>query len=205
MNILKNAQNTHLKSNDPFLFKLGVNSKETDTIIWGAFKKGNRQAFNYIFEKYVRTLCAYGNKMTKDQGAVEDCIQDLFIELWNKKNILSDTDSIKYYLLKSLRRRIIRRLSLDKRYSGQPLHQDDDHAGIDFSVEFKIIQEQTDHEQQLQLQKALNQLSKRQREAIYLKFYQRISYDEVASILNLNIKSAYNLIGKAIDSLRKSI
>jgi RNA polymerase sigma factor (sigma-70 family) len=205
MTLPKNTRHPHLTSNDPFLFKLGNNSKETDTIIWRAFKNGNPQAFDYIFETYLPTLCAYGNNITKDQGAVDDCIQDLFIELWNKKNILSDTDSIKYYLLKSLRRKIVRRLSVDKRYAGQPLHQDDDHAGIEFSAEFKIINEQTDQEQQLHLQQALNELSKRQREAIYLKFYQRLSYDEIASILNLNIKSAYNLIGKAIDSLRKSI
>src|SRR5690606_31577754 len=96
-------------------FKHGTAVAEIERIVWTSFRNGNRKALDYIFEKYVRLMFAYGGKISRDQGLVEDCIQDLFIELWNKRQIIADTSNIKYYLFKALRRKIVRRLSKDQR------------------------------------------------------------------------------------------
>lgn len=189
----------------PFLFKHGASVTDIDKDIWLAFKQGSRRALDYIFEKYVRLLYAYGGKISKDQALVEDCIQDLFIELWTKRENLSETDNIKFYLMKSLRRKIVRKITEDHRIQTEPLQGDDYTVDLEFSVEFHIIQEQSSLEQREQLTKALKQLSKRQREAIYLKFYEKLRYEEIAEMMNLSVKSTYNLIGKAIDTLRKII
>jgi len=188
-----------------FLIRSGANQEENDVAVWSAFREGNRKAFDYIFQRHVRLLYTYGSRISSDQGLVEDCIQDLFVDLWNKHSTLGETNNIKFYLLTSLRRRIVRRLASDKRLHFDASLEDDYTTEIEFSVEFDIIREQVSAEQRRNLTHALSQLSKRQREAVYLKFYEHMSYEEIGAMMKLEIKSTYNLIGKAIDSLRKTI
>ncbi len=188
-----------------YLFNADTSQQEIDSVVWSAFKSGDRRAFNFIFQKYVKLLYAYGARITPDQNLVEDCIQDLFVELWQKRQVLSEVVSVKFYLLKSLRRRVIRRLSAEKGIIAREPDEIERHQELDFSVEFKMIEEQMALEQHDTLLKALSLLTRRQREAIHLKFYEKISYEELAEIMNLEIKSAYNLVGKAIDTLRKHV
>jgi RNA polymerase sigma factor (sigma-70 family) len=193
------------KDQNSFLFKHGSSVTENERLVWSSFRMGNRKALDYIFEKYIRLLFAYGSKITKDPALVEDSIQDVFVELWKKREILSDTDNIKLYLLKSLRRRIIRTLSEQNRMHSALVDRQNYEDELEFSPEFHIIQEQSSHEQRQQLRSAISQLSKRQREAIYLKFYEHLTYLEISEMMNLSIKSTYKLIGKAIESLRSHI
>jgi RNA polymerase sigma factor (sigma-70 family) len=181
-----------------FLFKSGTSQEFIDSEVWIAFKQGNQQALDYIFEKYVRLLYAYGARITKNGNLVEDCIQDIFVELWQKREVVSEINGIKFYLLKSLRRRILRVLSGQRESVASESTWEGYEGEVEFSVEFKLIQEQVLFEQREKLFKALSLLSERQREAVYLKFYEKVSYEEIAEIMGLGIKSAYNLVGKTI-------
>jgi len=173
---------------------------EEEQTLWSAFKAGSRDALNSIFVKYSRLLYSYGRNMTADQNLIADCIQDIFVELWVRKEKLSDVTSVRFYLMRSLRRSILRRLSADKRLLGIQNGADDN--DIEFSIEFNLIHDQLAAETRTQLQTAMTQLSKRQQEAIYLKFYENMSYEELSSVMDINVKAAYNLIGKAIIILR---
>jgi len=177
---------------------------EEEQTLWSAFKAGSRDALNSIFVKYSRLLYSYGRNMTPDQNLIADCIQDIFVELWVRKEKLSDVTSIRFYLMRSLRRSILRRLSTDKRLLGKGVQEaaDDD---VEFSIEFNLIHDQLTAETRAQLQSAMGQLSKRQQEAIYLKFYENMSYEELSSVMDINVKAAYNLIGKAIIILRSVV
>src|SRR6267143_316734 len=106
--------------------------QQSEMELWNSFRAGNREALNTIFEKSVRLLFAYGRNMTRDQGLVSDCIQDIFVELWMKRGSLTaQLISLKYYLIKSVRRRELRRLAVDKRFLGQPIPTDYD-GGVEF-------------------------------------------------------------------------
>ena len=187
------------------LFKSGTSQEEIDGIVWASLKQGDRKAIDYVFEKYIRILYSYGAKIENDSALVEDCIQDIFIELWQRRENLSQTDNIKFYLLKALRRRIVRKLSMEGReHRHQALAADyADHFYASF--ESSLIQLQNTSEQQHQLSKGLEKLSDRQREAVYLKFYEKMTYEQLAEVLDIDLKSTYKLIGKAIDSLRKLV
>ena len=187
------------------MFKHGTTVSEGDQVVWNALREGNRTALDYIFEKHVKLLYAYGGKITKDQGVVEDAIQDLFVELWQRHAVLSVTDNIKFYLLKSLRRRITRRIAVDQRKLGDHVLQEDYFREVESSMESTIIQQQTTIAQQEQLTRGIAELSDRQREAIYLKFYEKMSYEQLAEVLDISLTSTYKLIGKAVDALRKSV
>jgi RNA polymerase sigma factor (sigma-70 family) len=168
-----------------------------------SFRSGRREALDAIFEKYVRALYSYGRNITADRDLISDCIQEIFLELWIKRAALSiQVNSIKYYLIKALRRRILRRLSTARTGAGQPI-PDDYSNETEFNIELSLIQAELSDELSGQLKISVGTLSKGQQETVYLKFYENMTYEEVASVMHTNVKAVYNLIGKAVISLRK--
>ena len=122
------------------LFKSSTSPDEVDFIVWTSLKQGNRKALDYIFEKYIRLLYAYGGKIWKDGAFIEDSIQDVFVELWNRREKLSATNNIKFYLLTSLRRRIVRKLSNEQRERMHLSRIFDYSDEIEFSIDFLRLQ-----------------------------------------------------------------
>lgn len=176
---------------------------EIDAVVWAALQQGHRKALDYIFEKHIRLLYAYGARITADVLLVEDCIQDIFVELWKRRERLSATDNIKFYLMKCLRRNLERKLQVGARERARYAHAAEYMDSHYASAENHLIELQTLSEQQQQLSRALEKLSQRQREAVYLKFYEKMPYEQLAEVLHIDLKSTYKLIGKAIESLRR--
>jgi RNA polymerase sigma factor (sigma-70 family) len=168
---------------------------------WDKFRSGDLKAFTSIYSTYLRPLYNYGRKFSKNTAFIEDCIQDLFVELWKNKNQLGPANSVKYYLYKSLRRKIFRALQHENKHLPEVLTEEYTFE-MELSAETNLVSNQLMLEQKLVLEKALQNLTKRQREAIYLRFYENLSYEEVASIMSLELRSVYNLISKSIDTLR---
>ncbi len=175
----------------------------SDVEIWNLFRSGSDSAFNYIYQKYFDKLYNYGCQFTQDQSLVEDTLQDLFIELKLRCAHLSQTDKILPYLYSAFRRKIIRfRAKLSK---FKELDAADSFAIIAGADEF-IINDEEERENHLRLQKALNALPENYREIIYLFYFENLSYEEIREIQGFtNIKSARNLLYKAINTLRTRI
>jgi RNA polymerase sigma factor (sigma-70 family) len=174
-----------------------------DEELWQSFKLGNEIAFGKIYDQYFNSLYNYGIKISRDKQLVKDCIQELFIELWRYKANLALVNSIKYYLFKSLRRKLVREIQNKGIFSD--ISAEEYHFEMVLPYESLIVQKQISEEQSKELLKALNSLSKRQKEAIFLKFYENLSYQEVASIMSITVKSVYKVILSGIDSLRKNL
>lgn len=173
----------------------------SDVYLWKRLKQGDREAVSIIFDQHILLLYSYGHKFTSNREVVEDCVQDLFAEIWEKRSRLGDTDTIRFYLFKGLRRRIMRSIRQEQQWE---INDGVDHH-ITFSQEDRIISQQLKEEQIRQLNKALSCLTRRQKEALYLKFYNHFSYDEIAEVMTLNKRTAYNLISQAISSLQKEL
>lgn len=171
-----------------------------DTELWNAFRRGDEQAFAQIYRNYVKVLYRYGLKITPDTALIEDCIQDLFIEIWDSRARLSETDSIKFYLFRVMRRKIYKRLT---QQSSTPYESLDvaDILTVD-SFESVLIQDQEMATHKDKLQQALALLPVRQREAINLRFFHGFSYEQVADIMDINLQSVHNTIQKAMKLLR---
>lgn len=176
----------------------------SDQFLWDALRMGDKKALDHIFENYISLLQWYGEKITKNQTVVEDSIQELFIELWNKKALLSSTTSIKFYLFKSLRRRIIKKLKTENWHGGFISSWNIPDLQFDFSRESVIIGEEIDQAKKKYISSVMSNLSKRQQEIIYLKFYEDLSASQIGEVMHLSIPSVYSLIGKAFATLRKA-
>ena len=174
-----------------------MNSANEDIRLWESFRKGDREAFAALFKEHYELLFRFGSKFTTDTRLLEDAIQELFIELWQAK---SETPvlSVKAYLLKSLKYKLLRVF----RKSGKLLPLGNNDIAFEWSHENFLIAEQESAEKKQLVLDALQRLSNRQREIIYLKYYQNLSYEEVSEIMNINYQVARNLLYQAIKSLK---
>jgi len=180
-----------------------VNLLGEDLFLWNEFRNGNADAFGALIRVHYPDLFHYGTRFTRDAELVKDCLQDLFLELWINRETISETSFVKYYLLKALRRKLTRRLGRS-RYAGswEELHFESILNGA-HSVETSIIREETLTELSRKMRHALSGLSKRQQEAIYLRYYFDADIDEVAEIMSVNRQSVYNLLHDALKKLKK--
>lgn len=183
---------------------LQENQHEPD--LWREFKAGREEAFIYIYRRYFQQLYAYGHQFTKDTPLIEDCIQELFMELRSKRQRLQDITSIKFYLIKALRNRILRQLSRKKALPCNEALMDGYNFEINLSHEHKMIHAQLDVEVKQALNAALNKLTVRQREIILYYFYEKLSYAEIAEIMELSKpKFARDLLYRAIAKIKAEL
>jgi RNA polymerase sigma factor (sigma-70 family) len=174
-----------------------------DETIWCTFKSGDKNAFGILYHRYFKILYQYGIRIAEDQDLVKDCIHDLFVEIWKSKENLSQPNSVKGYLLSAIQRKIIRQLN---RFRSR--QQEMSMMLLPTMVschEENLIEHQTGLEQQYSVTKAMKALTKRQKEAITLKFYSNLCYKEIATIMCISVDSAYNLISKAVDVLQSEL
>ena len=66
------------------------------------FNKGDERAFKKLFDDFFKSSCAFVKRYIPDHGAVEDVVQETFINLWEKRGIYTDMVYFKAYLYKSL-------------------------------------------------------------------------------------------------------
>ncbi len=173
-----------------------------DAGLWDAFRKGDESAFGQIARRYYRSLFGYGIKFSRDREFVKDCIQDLYLELWAKRGSLGDTDFVKFYLLKSLRRKIYRE-STRRHWAPEDAEPDwDVEMPVDESIEQKLIELETNEAQWQELNRELSSLPKRQQEVIYLKFFENIDNEAIAEVMSISRQAVANLIYRTIRELR---
>ncbi|GAB3647223.1 sigma-70 family RNA polymerase sigma factor [Echinicola sediminis] len=175
-----------------------------DKEVWNLFRNGCESSFIRIYETYVAELYDYGAKFCKDSELVKDAVQDLFIEIRTNRKNLGNTGSIKFYLYKALRRKIIRE---NKKWLHKilPLDHHSDFE-LEFSHEHLLINKQIKEEQTQQLNKALEQLTARQKEMIYYYFFEDMEYEQIKELMHFsNIKATRNLLYRTIDHLKSAL
>lgn len=168
----------------------------TDDILWDSFRQGNKEALANLFDRHYASLYRYATKIRSDRELINDLIQDLFLEIWQQRNP-KPVLSIKGYLLQSLRYKLLRSLQ-----QANTVDLTDTAEPFVVSREDFIIQQEGDAQRIEKLSAALEQLSPRQRELIYLRFYSALPYREICSILNMEYQIARNHLHAALKRLR---
>lgn len=182
---------------------LTISSSQGD--LWERFQKGDRDALGKIYRNHLDFLYNYGMHFCLDSERVKDCLQDLFRDLWlEREHLTTRVQNIRYYLLSSLRRRLLRSLQKERRYQSD-LPDDSFDFELIPSRESAMIADEIYNDQRVKLQQGIATLTRRQREVIYLRFYQGLSYSEIARIMVMKVDSIYNLISKAIGLLKSTM
>lgn len=179
-----------------------VKEPQSDPALWQSFKEGDNTAFQQLYHQHFNSLYEYGCRLQQDIESVRDAIHDLFVKLWNNKQNLGDVSSLRSYLLVSLRGTIYNKLRQQARVAAG---SDPEHLPFQmvFSVESDYIKKETLSIQTHQLMDAMNQLSPRQKEVIWLRYIQELDYDEVANIMGISVKATYKLSARGLETLRE--
>lgn len=173
-----------------------------DRLLWKEFLNGSQHALSRIYLNNVNDLFAFGCRFTVDKSLVKDSIQDIFVTLIQTGGRLPEIKSIKGYLFQSLKRKIIR-----ESVRNHKLSEIVERGDYRFEIEFEHADSQ-DYENDRHLVKdqavrdAIQSLTNRQKEAIYLRFYFGLSHKEIADILYLSEQSSRALISRAIHKIR---
>ncbi|WP_158860416.1 RNA polymerase sigma factor [Lunatibacter salilacus] len=176
---------------------------KTDEVLWGEFKSGNESAFVQIYSSYYEEMYNYGFQVSGDLGLVQDCIQDLFMEIRKNRMRLGATNNIRFYLFKALRRKIIREKS--KWFRKFEAFSGENPQWIAPSHEQHLIDQQVGQEAMERLQTAIQELTPKKREVLYYFYFENLTYEQIRELMGVsNVKSIRNLLYETISLLRKN-
>ncbi|MBW8324847.1 MAG: sigma-70 family RNA polymerase sigma factor [Prolixibacteraceae bacterium] len=169
--------------------------------VWMRFRSGDRNAFSEIYEEFSDNLFAYGSKITHDRELLKDCIQDVFYNLYQYNLKLDYPEYIEFYLFRSLRNEIIRKIYKSRKEALLP-----EDGMVLFDLKFQAEQNDFDKEyDELQLKtllQILETLDAQKRELLFLKFNTGLNYSEIGHLLGINPDTAKKQIYRIIHSLR---
>ncbi|SOE21026.1 Sigma-70 region 2 [Spirosomataceae bacterium TFI 002] len=176
-------------------------AKEQDQVLWIEMLSGNKIAFEAIYNQYFTALINYGFKISKSENLTEDAIQEVFINIWNKRSTLPEVKEVKFYLFRSLKNRLIRSLENDIIQKSEDIDTYLDFL-ISVSEEEKKIDSENSERSIETLQKAISYLPIRQQEVINLKYNHDFTLDEIARLMDVNKQSVSNLLFRSYATLR---
>ena len=164
-------------------------------------QRSDEQALALLMDFYYSDLYNYASRFTNDNGLIKDCIQEVFISLWQRRETATSILSPRYYFLRATKNKILKAIYKNSKANLTMLSNESD-LFYEFSLEQIIIQKQVSEEKSQKLKKILEMLSKKQKEIIYLKFYQHLDHAQIAELMNLNRQSVYNLLHETMHRLR---
>lgn len=181
-----------------------IENKDSD--LWNRFRQGEEQALYTLYEQYYHLLLFLGLKICARSEPVKDCIQQVFLYLWEKKEGLDTVTNVRSYLITSFKRRLLLHLQQEKKNNGLLATWIDAENGDSIpSAEQLLVQQQQSKEAIGRIQQAISLLSPRQKELINLRFYEGRSYDEITELTGLTHRTVYNHLYEALKSLKQSL
>ena len=176
-----------------------MNQKE----VWSNFRAGDKAAFESVYKLCVDDMFAYGLKLNPNKELVQDCLQQVFIDIYERRNKISQPTDIKFYFLKALKHSIYKRQKKENKQT-----HFEDIANFEFNTEYnfedkRILSEIDTRKKQL-IGKVVDSLSNKQREIMYLRFTVGLGYDEIAEIIAIDSNSVRKQVYRAIKKLRNS-
>jgi RNA polymerase sigma factor (sigma-70 family) len=181
-----------------------MEEKDRNTI-WTRFKDGDNDALSLLYSEFAHELYSYGLKVVNDEHLVKDCIQEVFVQLINKRKSLVVTSKLHVYLFKSLRNKIIEELRSKKRKQNIINLIDGDDILYEKNAEQKIIDSEKEKSIKYHINSLLSQLPSRQREIVYLKYTECFDYDDIAELLQIDKASARTLLYRTLKTIKEEL
>ena len=175
-----------------------------DSLILNALKQDDDKPLNHLFEFYYNRLYRAGLRWCADSSLTEECIQDVFLDLWLYRQSLGDVQSLENYLKISLRRRIFKKLKKIDTLSIDPDFDPQTTPSVltTESYETILIQQQTDALTKQRLLTAMDKLTPKQKEIVHLKYFEELSYKDIAERTGVEMGTLYKLLHDAVKKLK---
>jgi len=178
-----------------------TSNEMTDIALWDLLIEGDQKALEILYQRYYSLLLNYGLKCNPDRELIKDCIQDLFINIYQNSHINSSNITVRSYLLRALRNNLTNKIISQKEVESL--------EDLSFRIPvnedlFDQLFPKNDHDLLLarRLLKAISHLSSNQKTVLYLRYVKELSYKEIADIMSINVQSSMNLVNRTLAKLR---
>lgn len=177
--------------------KLQLNEQE----YWPLVNKGDKGAFEKVFKLYYQPLCNYACSMLKDLDEAEEVVQNMFVNLWNKREQLQISSSLKSYLYRAVHNDCLNRIKHVKmKMSYADDYKNTATVGTDSSAKLLDAKELS-----RQIQEAIDELPQQCGLVFKMNRFDNLKYAEIAKELDISVKTVENHMGKALKILREKL
>jgi RNA polymerase sigma factor (sigma-70 family) len=170
------------------------------TQLLNEFQAGNTGAFSRLYDLYINILYNYGHRLTTDSELLKDCIHDVFVKVYTRKNELNTIGNFKSYIFISLKNKICDEIR-KRIYLSSTAIEDVDPVATD-DVERKYLRMEQEQAENHTIKYMMEQLSPRQREALTLYYIEEKKYEDICEIMSMNYQSVRNLMHRGLTKLR---
>ncbi|MGV8096825.1 MAG: RNA polymerase sigma factor [Mangrovibacterium sp.] len=175
-------------------------------LLWQSFLEGDDRSFALIYQHYAEGLLSYGYKFNLEKEIVRDALQEVFTDLYLKRDhVHIEIENLKGYLFTALKNNLLKKILNKKRFGFDDIDavRPELRFEIEYSFQDQLIQMEISRETKQKLHHAIESLSSKQKEIIFLKFEEELDYPEIAKILNITVESARKQLYRALKSLRE--
>jgi len=170
-------------------------------ILWDSFLLGDKEAFAHFYNLHVDALYRYGAKLCSDDNLVKDAIQEVFLDLYLKRNKnKTNPENLRYYLILALKRNLIKKMKRNRRLISE--EECELKFETEYSIETAIIENEEEAELNRRVNEVLKSLPAKQKEALYLRYNESMEYAEIAQLLNISIESVRKQVYRALSTIR---
>lgn len=161
----------------------------------------NKVVYDFVFQYYYSSLCAFAESILKDDELVEDIVQDLFVKLWIKSHQITIQGSLKNYLYSSVRNRCFDQLK----------HQAVKSKSVHFiknsgdSEQYTPENWMAESELRDVIEKSIDKLPPRCQEIFRMSRFDGLKNQEIANKLGLSKRTVELQITNALKALRKDL
>ena len=176
-------------------------SINTDIELLAGLQQNDEKALASLMKNHYNALFQYAMRFANDEELVKDTIQEVFISVWQRRHTAETILSIKYYLLRAVKNKVLKALHKQRKEQLSPLAEGYNFE-MEFSIEQQIVNTQVIEEKYRRLLNIVSRLSARQKEIIHLKFYQQLDNIQVAEMMSISQQSVYNLTHETIQKIK---
>ncbi|WP_170120686.1 RNA polymerase sigma-70 factor [Dyadobacter jejuensis] len=173
----------------------------TDPELVQAIRKGDERAFEVAFRTYYERLCQYAGSLLKDDDEAEEVVQTVFLNIWEKRESLEITLSLKSYLYRAVHNYCLNRF---KHNAIKKTHQEysrhiltPHHDSVTEAIQSQELEEK--------IEMAISKLPEQCQVTFRMSRFEELRYQEIANQLGVSIKTVENQIGKALRILRQEL
>lgn len=181
-----------------------MENTSTDIFLWQQIKKGEITAFEKLYDIYADVLLTFALQYTNEPSIAKDAIHDVFLDIYKYRTGLAENVNVKSYLFKITQRNVLKK----NKASQKIFHINTDYDTVtpkEASFEETLIEEENNLELNSKLAFAMQELTEKQRTALFYRFNEDKPYDEIATILGISIESCRTLIYRCLKELRKKL
>ena len=157
----------------------------------------NQGSFERLFREFFPPLMAFARKILMDEDDAREVVQKVFIALWEKRQEIDLSTSLKSYLFTSVHNRCLNAIRDRKKFSSEEVPEVTGEWDVSTQIESMELEDK--------IMEAVESLPEKCREVFELSRFDGLKYSEIAEHLNISVKTVENQMSKALKILREKL